>query len=425
VQNPTVTYSTAGTYNVTLTATNAGGSGVLTKTAYITVNVPVTVPEFIASSTNILQGGSVVFTDQSTNNPTSWSWSFPGGTPSTSTAKNPTVTYSTAGTYNVTLTATNAGGSGGVTKSAYITVLKSPVNNVVRLTSWVLGTNNPKVSGSNRVMVVMVMGESNANFSATNVSFGGRPMTKQTESILNVSGIRSYASIFTLNEIGVNAATSGTIAVSWSKTPSVGSSVCSVLLGNVDQTASVYTSANNALTGTSIATNALAAASGDLIIMAGATENNIVQIFNNGFTKEFESNTSWGDGVCGYKLGIGGNEIPSFTQSAIGRMVLCAIVVKKSSSSVFKTMDLSYSKDSQNSLRIYPNPASSILNIDFATAEISKEVKIFNEIGQLVYSLQTRNSSAQIDVQSIGVKGIVMVQVIEGDSVSTQMVIIK
>ncbi len=42
---------------------------------------------------------------------TSWSWSFPGGTPSTSTNQNPTVTYASPGWYDVTLTVSNSAGS--------------------------------------------------------------------------------------------------------------------------------------------------------------------------------------------------------------------------------------------------------------------------------------------------------------------------
>jgi PKD repeat protein len=80
------------------------------------------VADFVGSPTTVTEGGSVSFTDQSTGNPTSWSWSFPGGTPSSSTAQNPTVTYNTAGTYSVTLTATNSAGSDGETKTNYITV---------------------------------------------------------------------------------------------------------------------------------------------------------------------------------------------------------------------------------------------------------------------------------------------------------------
>ncbi len=80
------------------------------------------VANFTASSTNVTVGGSVTFTDNSTNNPTSWSWTFVGGTPSSSTQQNPVITYSSAGTYAVTLNATNAQGTGTITKNAYITV---------------------------------------------------------------------------------------------------------------------------------------------------------------------------------------------------------------------------------------------------------------------------------------------------------------
>lgn len=68
----------------------------------------------------IAAGSTVQFTDTSTNSPTSWLWNF--GDSTTSTAQNPTKTYSTPGTYTVTLTATNAGGSDGETKTGYIVV---------------------------------------------------------------------------------------------------------------------------------------------------------------------------------------------------------------------------------------------------------------------------------------------------------------
>ena len=63
---------------------------------------------FAASATTVC-AGAVQFTDQSTGAPTSWLWNFGDGT--TSTAQNPTHTYAATGTYQVTLTATNAVGS--------------------------------------------------------------------------------------------------------------------------------------------------------------------------------------------------------------------------------------------------------------------------------------------------------------------------
>jgi len=81
------------------------------------------VANFSANVTNITVGGSVNFTDLSTNSPTSWSWSFPGGTPSSSPAQNPVgIIYNTAGVYNVSLTASNASGSNLHTKNGYIIV---------------------------------------------------------------------------------------------------------------------------------------------------------------------------------------------------------------------------------------------------------------------------------------------------------------
>jgi PKD repeat protein len=91
------------------------------------LNSPNAVPfaMFVASATNICPGTTVQFTDQSAGSPTSWSWSFPGGTPSSSTLQNPQVVYNNPGVYNVTLTATNGNGSNTANISSYINVLST------------------------------------------------------------------------------------------------------------------------------------------------------------------------------------------------------------------------------------------------------------------------------------------------------------
>ncbi|MES2800082.1 MAG: PKD domain-containing protein [Bacteroidota bacterium] len=88
--------------------------------ATATVNPPVA--DFSGTPTVICAGATVTYTNLSTG-AVSYAWSFPGGTPPTSTAANPTVTYAAAGTYNVVLTATNAYGSDVETKTNYITVV--------------------------------------------------------------------------------------------------------------------------------------------------------------------------------------------------------------------------------------------------------------------------------------------------------------
>ncbi len=83
---------------------------------------PPPVANFTGTPTEISTGESVQFTDLSSNNPTSWLWTFEGGTPATSTLQNPVIIYNTAGSFDVTLVVTNGGGSGTLTIPDYITV---------------------------------------------------------------------------------------------------------------------------------------------------------------------------------------------------------------------------------------------------------------------------------------------------------------
>lgn len=84
-------------------------------------------PVFSASTTNVSLGSSISFTDASYGDIVSWNWAFEGGTPSSSTAHNPSgIMYNAAGTYDVTLTITDAqGNSETLTKENYIHVIES------------------------------------------------------------------------------------------------------------------------------------------------------------------------------------------------------------------------------------------------------------------------------------------------------------
>ena len=72
---------------------------------------------------SVKTGDVIQFVDLTTGGvPTSWQWSFPGGTPSTSTEQSPTVYYTAGGTYDVTLCVNDAEGSDEVTKTAFVDV---------------------------------------------------------------------------------------------------------------------------------------------------------------------------------------------------------------------------------------------------------------------------------------------------------------
>ncbi len=135
--NPVHTYAADGIYTVTLTATNACGTDTFTQDVEIT-----SLPQagFSASATTGCAPFTVQFNDQSSSNTTEWNWSFPGGTPSSSTAQNPTVTYNAVGTYTVTLTVSNSLGENTVTQTNYITVNTTPTAGFTSSTNLLTAT---------------------------------------------------------------------------------------------------------------------------------------------------------------------------------------------------------------------------------------------------------------------------------------------
>lgn len=117
------TSSSASLYKYSFTANNTGfssGSG----GTILMLEAPLGA-DFTADATTVCSGSTVNFTDLSTG-AISWSWTFEGGSPSSSTDQNPTVTYNTPGTYNVSLTVSDGVSSVTENKIDYISVLETP-----------------------------------------------------------------------------------------------------------------------------------------------------------------------------------------------------------------------------------------------------------------------------------------------------------
>lgn len=82
--------------------------------------------DFIADATDICEFDVVNFTDVSSGDIISWSWSFEGGDPATSTEQNPVVLYNDEGEYDVELTISNGTETNTTTLEDYIMVAMSP-----------------------------------------------------------------------------------------------------------------------------------------------------------------------------------------------------------------------------------------------------------------------------------------------------------
>jgi len=80
---------------------------------------------FSSDNDEICEGSSINFYDESFG-ATSWNWTFEGGTPATSVEQNPTVTYNTAGVYDVSLEISDGNTTISLTKPDYIIVVVLP-----------------------------------------------------------------------------------------------------------------------------------------------------------------------------------------------------------------------------------------------------------------------------------------------------------
>ena len=106
------------------------------------LNAPPVAPvaSFNTSANSTCTGATVVFSDASSNNPSAWAWDFGDG--SSASVENPTHAYANAGTYIISLTASNAAGSASFTDTIVVfttpAVSLSASNNVVCLTDGVV-----------------------------------------------------------------------------------------------------------------------------------------------------------------------------------------------------------------------------------------------------------------------------------------------
>jgi PKD repeat protein len=148
-KNPTYTYSSAGTYSVTLTAQKPGSIHSITRSAYITVIDPI-VSRFRADVTSGKAPLTVRFSDMSYGTPTSWEWDFNNDGVVDSTTQHPSFTFTQSGNYTVKLTIGKLGFTASETKTNFIMVGPgTPVETTGKSERQVLVYPSPTTSWTN------------------------------------------------------------------------------------------------------------------------------------------------------------------------------------------------------------------------------------------------------------------------------------
>ena len=179
------------------------------------------VASFTTAATRCV-GAPIVFTDGSTNAPTSWTWTFPGSSTPTSTLQSPSVTYTAAGTYTITHTAANASGtstpvSSTITVSANPTVAASSAT-VCRGTAASLTASGATTYNWNTgatTASISVTPTITTNYTVTGTNAAGCVNTRTTTVNVNAAPSVTVANATICRGSSTNLTASGATTYSW------------------------------------------------------------------------------------------------------------------------------------------------------------------------------------------------------------------
>ncbi|MDO9256022.1 MAG: GEVED domain-containing protein [Bacteroidales bacterium] len=317
------------------------------------------VADFAATPLTVTTGQQVSFTDLSSNNPTSWSWVFTGATPSTSTEKNPVVTYSAAGTYSVSLTATNSAGSNTITKTGYITVTTSSISYCVS-----------KGSNTAYEWINSVTLGSYTNLSGSNTGYGNFISTV-------IPLISGSSTTLTLSP-GFSGKTRSEYWKVWIDYNKDGDFL--------DAGENVYT-ANRlkvSVSGTIVVPAGLTGDTRMRIAMKYAVAPTSCELFTYGEVEDYT--VSFSTAISAPVANLPGNAVNAAASA---------------------------SKVNNLKLEIYPNPASDLLNVVVTGAEETINIKVYNALGQIIDDFNVTDSQATINLSKYN-KGIFYLGVDDG-----------
>ncbi len=426
--NQTFSASSSGAYTVTVTNSNGCSSTSAVKN-YTNNNPPVA---NFSISAGDCEGQAITLTDNSSNTPTSWSWTMAGGTPASSTLHTPSVTYSTSGTYTVTLVSTNSSGSSS-SVSHTVTVNANPPIPTITVAGTIL-TSSAAAGNQWNLNGIRINGDSfqtdtvtsNGLYTVTATnSFG----CSSTSSSVNVNNSNPPVADFTsstpacagqANTLADNSTNSPT---SWSWTMPGGTPASSAL-----QNPTVTYANAGTYTITLTASNSFGASTALSHTITVNANPSIPIVTENGdiLNASIGSRDQW------YLNGIliNGDTVQTDTATANGSY---AVVVTNSSgcssasaSIMITTTDIT-SLEKSGVLTVFPNPSNGNVTINFTENSKNTAVEIMNDLGQLVYSENISDSingfNKTIDMSSFK-PGIYLFRIAVKETVYTKKVLL-
>ncbi|MFT6244160.1 MAG: PKD repeat protein [Crocinitomicaceae bacterium] len=318
------------------------------------------VADFSGTNTTTCSTSPVIFADLTIGGtPTTWLWSFPGGTPTTSILPNPSVTYSTPGTYDVTLTVGDGNSQTTYTQTAFVTSIAP-------------ATVPSAITGA------LALCETDVE---TYV------VTNDPNVVYNWTIPASWTGTSTTNSITVTAGAAG---------------------GNVE------VNAEN-ICGSS-ANSSVAVIIGVGSPTAGFTQSNVVYDYTFTSTSTNAGTWSWdfGDGI-----GTSNLESPTYTYTTNGTFTVTLIVDNGCGTDTYTESvtitGVGLDEHNLNLISVYPNPAENLLNVLVSQDMIGESYEVKDVSGKVIYTGMITQELTTIELNTIS-SGIYFVSVGETSS---------